>query len=462
MNDTLKEQGRSFSAETVRLFTYVLHYDELAKPRTLTFRLEAPRVVVKRGEGGTAPAWQPSSGELMQADGHTSREHVTLEKRGGVTVAVDSGSSNGTFINGQRLNGEAVLADGDLVQVGYALWSYREVPKTLLRGLDAPPPGVDRSYCPEVAELQRLLALIAPSKEPVLVIAETGSGKELIANTVHRLSGRKGELVAVDCGAVPESLFESTFFGHEKGAYTGATEAREGEVLRANKGTLFLDEVGNLAVPSQAKLLRVLEVSQVSRLGGRGPQPVDVRWVAATNAQLFDDQGFRSDLVHRLAGFVARLPPLRKRREDLGLLTARFLEELGVTSASISAPAARVLFSHPFPGNVRQLRATLRSAALLARADSKPGQLELDLPHFPELSRPAVAGASASGAAQAEVEAQGDIKPRARPPTSEELMKVLDETGGNVSQAAKRLQTYPRQLYRWLEQMPEVLEKYRK
>ncbi len=459
MNDTLKEKSRAVDAETVRLFTYVLHFDELTTSRTITFRLEASRVVVKRGDGREVPAWLHSSGELMQADPHTSRNHLTLERRGHATIAIDGGSSNGTFINGELLSGERVLTDGDLVQVGHALWSYREVPKTMLRGLDAPPAGVDRSYCPEVAELHRLLALIAPSKEPVLVIAETGSGKELIANTVHRLSGRKGELVAVDCGAVPESLFESTFFGHEKGAYTGATESREGEVLRANKGTLFLDEVGNLAVPSQAKLLRVLEVSQVSRLGGRGPQPVDVRWVAATNAQLFDDQAFRSDLVHRLAGFVARLPPLRKRREDLGLLTARFLEELGVTSASISAPAARVLFNHPFPGNVRQLRASLRSAALLARADSEGGKLQLDVPHFPELARP-VAGAPAS--ASPEGDTQLEVKPRAKPPTAEELMKVLDETGGNVSQAAKRLQTYPRQLYRWFEQMPEVLEKYRK
>lgn len=459
MQDTLKEKGRSPGVEYVRLLTLVLRFDDLLARDAQTFKLEAQRVLLRRGEGRAEAAWQPAPGELHFADPHASRSHLTLERRGGVTVALDSGSSNGTFVNGQQVRTELALADGDLLQAGRTLWSYREVPKTMLRALEAAASlGTNRSYCPEVAELYRQLALLAPSKEPVLIIAETGSGKELVANAVHRLSGRAGPFVAVDCGAIPESLFESTFFGHERGAYTGATEAREGEVTRAHRGTLFLDEVGNLAGPSQAKLLRVLEASQVSALGSRAPTAVDVRWIAATNAQVFDAQDFRSDLVHRLAGFVARLPPLRQRREDLGTLTAQFLGELGVTRASITPEAARLLFHHAFPGNVRQLRAAVRSAALLAKGDATD-RLELDLAHFPELMRTPPDKGEVNEAH--EPAADGE-RPRARPPTAEEVAAALDQTGGNVSQAARLLKTYPRQVYRWLEQMPEVLEKFRK
>ncbi len=456
MNETLKETGKSVSDVQVRLLTYVLNSDDLLARTSQTFRLEAARVVVKRGEGQPG-AWSTAPEEIFVNDGHASRSHVTLEKRGASTVALDGGSRNGTFLNGQRIDREATLVDGDMLQVGHSLWCYREVSKGILRGLDASAQmGVNRSYCPEVAELYRLLALLAPSREPVLIIAETGSGKELVARAVHRLSGRSGQFVAIDCGAVPESLFESTFFGHERGAYTGATEARTGEVVRASTGTLFLDEVGNLAGPSQAKLLRVLEAAQVSPLGSRAPVNVDVRWVAATNAQLFDDTGFRSDLVHRLAGFVARLPPLRRRREDLGVLTAQFLEEMGITQASMSPEAATLVFNHPFPGNVRQLRAALRSAALLAQGDSGAKGLELNATHFPELKR-----GSASQGPQEDAGPGDAPAARKRPPTADEVSKALEKTGGNVSQAAKLLNTYPRQLYRWLEQMPEVLEKFR-
>jgi DNA-binding NtrC family response regulator len=308
--------------------------------------------------------------------------------------------------------------------------------------------------------LVRDLEKIARSRQAVLLLGETGVGKEVVARSVHDRSQRSGAFCAVDCGAVPESLFEGTFFGHRRGAFTGAAEARTGEIVRAHGGTLFLDEVSNMSLACQAKLLRVLEEGKVTALGASEAQVVDVRWIAATNADPFArGAAFRPDLLQRLASFIARLPPLRRRREDLGALAAHFLSEAGARKASITAAGARRLFGDPFEGNVRQLRSMLQTAVLLA-ADSP-----IDLAHLP------VPGETDDG--EALEEASRDDGPRLRQtsaplgqgptaaPDVATLESALEKTGGNVIRAAEALDVRPRQLYRWIARFGLPLDKYR-
>lgn len=217
---------------------------------------------------------------------------------------------------------------------------------------------------------------VATRSVPVLIEGETGTGKELLARAIHRASPRRqAPFVAVNCGAIAPELVESELFGHERGAFTGATARRDGHFIAANGGTLFLDEVGELPKLAQVKLLRTLQEGEVLPVGRSRPQRVDVRIIAATNRSLIDEvaQGaFRDDLFHRLAVAVLQLPALRERREDLPLLIDRLLaqvnqegrEQPGFVEKKLSAGARKLLLAHPWPGNVRELLNTLRRAAI--------------------------------------------------------------------------------------------------
>jgi DNA-binding NtrC family response regulator len=313
--------------------------------------------------------------------------------------------------------------------------------------------------------LVRELHWLAPSGESVLLLSESGTGKEIAAQMVHRLSGREGPFCPVDAGAVPESLFESVLFGHRRGAFTGAAADQAGHLLRAHRGTLFLDEVANMSLSSQAKLLRVIEDGKVTPLGAAVAQQVDVRWIAATNVNIFAEATpFRKDLLRRLAGHVARLPPLRRRREDLGVLTAHFLRETGVTAASITTLAGRRLFNERFAGNVRQLRSLLRSAVLLAPEG------RIDLPHLSSLYAatapltpplPLPAAVPPREGKNDEPDHDPDSAEAGRRPTPEEIERSLTLCRGNVVRAAQRLGVHPRQLYRLIERYAIDLRRYR-
>ena len=215
---------------------------------------------------------------------------------------------------------------------------------------------------------------VAPTSFTVLIEGESGTGKELVARAIHDLSQAKdGPFVAVDCGAIPETLFESELFGYVKGAFTGAYGDKQGQFELADGGTLFLDEVGNLPYTVQQKLPRVLQERAVQRLGGKAPVRINVRIVAATNQPLEKDVEtgrFRSDLYFRLNEFTIRTPALRKRREDLPYLASRFVceveEALGKKCGRISDEALRFLAGYHWPGNVRELRNVLRQAVLLS------------------------------------------------------------------------------------------------
>lgn len=221
-----------------------------------------------------------------------------------------------------------------------------------------------------IAKIKELIKKVAPKKVSVLITGESGTGKELVARAIHELSGRSN-FVAVNCGAIPETLFESELFGYEKGAFTGASSSKPGKIELADGGTLFLDEISELPPSLQVKLLRFLETSELERLGSTKPVKVDVRVIAATNrdlTELVEGGKFREDLYFRLKVLEINIPPLRERKEDISLLAVYFLkkavEEFGLRPLELSDEALSFLASQPWPGNVRELKNAIYSAAI--------------------------------------------------------------------------------------------------
>jgi DNA-binding NtrC family response regulator len=227
---------------------------------------------------------------------------------------------------------------------------------------------------PEMRKLYQIIEQAAPTSASVLIMGESGTGKELVAQTIHRLSPRAGfPFVAINCAAIPETLLESEIFGHEKGAFTGAADRRQGCFELADHGTLFLDEIGEMTPATQVKLLRVLQERTFRRLGGRQEQSVDVRVIAATNidpAEAVQKGRLREDLYYRLNVFAMKLPPLRDRKEDLPLLIQAFINEFNARNqrsiAGVDHSAMRMLEHYQWPGNVRELRNVIERATILA------------------------------------------------------------------------------------------------
>jgi DNA-binding NtrC family response regulator len=230
-----------------------------------------------------------------------------------------------------------------------------------------------------------LIKKIAPMDVSVIIQGETGTGKELVARAIHELSGRKrGPMVVLDCGAIPPNLIESELFGHEKGAFTGAIASRPGAFERANAGTIFLDELGELRTDLQPKLLRVLENREVRRVGGNEVQEIDVRVIAATNRDLVKEiqtGGFREDLYFRLSVINIQLPPLRQRREDIPHIIRRVLSEPETVSRhgkkTVTAPAMSVLMQYAWPGNIRELMNVISHVLTFSDGEF------IDLQHLP-------------------------------------------------------------------------------
>jgi len=227
---------------------------------------------------------------------------------------------------------------------------------------------------PRSCELLQQVERIARSDATTLIIGETGTGKELIARHIHAQSGRRGPFVAVNCGAFSETLIDAELFGHEAGAFTGATQARSGWFEAANEGTLFLDEIGDLSMALQVKLLRVLQERQVVRLGARQPIPLNVRLVAATNVDLHKAiaaERFRSDLYYRLGVATVRLPPLSERSGDILPLARHFIEvysgKLKLHEVTLSPDARVALLSYEWPGNIRELENVIHYALIVCR-----------------------------------------------------------------------------------------------
>ena len=230
---------------------------------------------------------------------------------------------------------------------------------------------------PKVKQVLEQVGVVADTNVTVVLQGESGTGKELIARLIHQRSPRRDNpFLAIDCGAIPETLVESELFGYEKGAFTGADGRKEGKFEITAGGTLFLDEITNLPDAAQAKLLRVIQEKKVQRLGGKRDTKIDVRIVAATNMDLTEsvkEGRFRSDLYYRLNEFPISLPPLRERKEDIPTLAQRFMleaiEEFGKTPKEFSAEAMESLLEYPWPGNVRELKNAVRMSVLLAESD---------------------------------------------------------------------------------------------
>jgi DNA-binding NtrC family response regulator len=237
---------------------------------------------------------------------------------------------------------------------------------------------------PGIRQLRQMIQTVAPTQATVLIAGESGTGKELIAGALHSLSQRQAaHYVRINCAAIPETLLESELFGHEKGAFTGAVKQKPGRVEEADRGTIFLDEIGDMSRPLQAKLLRFLEDGSFVRVGGTQELRVDVRLIAATNRDVIDairQNQFREDLYHRLNVVQFRPPPLRERGDDVLLLAEHFLHQFSTNMnkpvRSISKTAQRLLSAHHWPGNVRELRNVIERAVILeTSAEIQPGSL---------------------------------------------------------------------------------------
>jgi len=240
---------------------------------------------------------------------------------------------------------------------------------------------------PRMAELLDFLKNIAKSRSSVLIQGESGTGKELLARLIHQHSPRRSQpFVAVNCAAIPHTLLESEMFGFEKGAFTGAAQRRIGKFELADRGTLLLDEVSEMDMPLQAKLLRVIQESEIDRLGGKDPVPVDARIIATTNSDLkkcIQEKKFREDLYYRLNVIPVRVPPLRERKGDIPVLAEHFLAkyaaENGKRKPALPGDTLAALAAHPWPGNVRELENVIERAVLVCQGSALlPGHLALD------------------------------------------------------------------------------------
>lgn len=402
--------------------------------------------------------------ELRVPDPRMSGEHGRLFRGPAGWVLDDPGSKNGVIVDGE-LTRRAVLADGALIELGHTFfWFASEVdgaPADERADELRPPSPALATFDRELAEQFDALSRVATTGVSVVLLGETGTGKEVVARALHELSGRRGAFVAVNCGALPDTLVEAQLFGHRKGAFSGATGDRPGLVRSADHGTLFLDEVGELPAASQTAFLRVLQEREVVPIGDDRPIKIDVQLCAATLQDLeamIAAGRFRSDLYARLVGLDVELPPLRKRRVDLGILIASLLARIpGGDRARFTPAAMRALLHHDWPLNIRELEKTLQRAVAL----SADGLVEL--PHLPgDVTRP---------------RDRGEQSPSARPPSSpspppaldeedrvlrERLIELLTRHHGNVRAVAAELRKQRTQVYRWAERLAIDLGAFRK
>ena len=325
----------------------------------------------------------------MLADQTVSREHCEIVREARGYLLRDLGSTNGTLLDGAEIR-EVFLRPGSILTVGKIELKVR----TFAERIEVLPSEneffgdvVGRSQ--SMRQIFGLLERLAPSDATVLLGGETGTGKDVLARSIHAASPRKERpMIVVDCGAVVGTLIESELFGHEKGAFTGASANRQGAFELADGGTLFLDEIGELPLDLQPKLLRVLEQRSFRRVGGNKEIRVDIRVVAASkrNLKMEVERGkFREDLYFRLAVVPVELPPLRERLDDLPLLVEQLLADLSKEqpdqpALTIAKAALDALGGHDWPGNVRELRNVLARAAYLARG---AGEHEIRMGHVP-------------------------------------------------------------------------------
>jgi len=384
------------------------------------------------GDAGALVLGRDPACEIAIDHPQVSRRHAVV--RGGTPATVqDLGSTNGVHVDDRRLEpGECrpLMAGG----------SFRVGPFRGVLVEDQSTTSADGRAAllvndPTREALSDVVCRVARSPVSVLIHGETGAGKEVLARALHAVSGRAGPLLGINCAALSEALFESELFGHERGAFTGAVTAKPGLLEAAAGGTVFLDEIGEMPPPVQAKLLRAIESRQVLRVGGVRPVDLDVRFVAATHRDLLAEAArgrFRQDLYFRLNGITLKLQPLRERRDAIRGLANGFLQAAAGRGCapSLSTAAMALLQRHDWPGNVRELKAVIERALLLAPGDTiEVGHIALD--------RPAVADAGRAAAAPApRADASSDPTEQTE---RDRIIAALEECAGNQTRAARRL-----------------------
>jgi len=381
-------------------------------------------------------------------DRRVSSAHARLWKTYGRWMLEDAGSKNGSYVDWVKTK-STTLTDGAVIRCGHTVFLFVDRLPEMGIAADAHTSELE-SALPGLISLNRDLsatyeavAKVARTNVEVLITGESGTGKELLARALHAVSKCKGDFVAVNCGAIPPNMVEGQLFGWRRGAFSGAVDDRPGYIRSADCGTLFLDEIGDLPLAPQAALLRSLQEGEVVPVGEARPIKVDTRLVAATHRDLYamvQKDEFREDLLARVRGFEAEIPPLRERREDMGMLIAVLLERAagpGAELPRISTRAARALLTYAWPQNVRELEKCL--AAALALADKGTIRVE----HLPAALR------SKTNQDAPEPEPPGPpVEPEEQRSVLEELLR---EHKGNVAAVARAMGTSRSQVHRMLK-----------
>jgi DNA-binding NtrC family response regulator len=438
--------ARPGRARPLRASLRIVYPESLAH----SIALEAPDVVLGRLQAaGIQPLPHPT----------VSRRHLRVEwsPGAGAHLIFDLGSHNGCRLNGRQLAADtaAELAHGDAIQLGDVLAIYEIEP---VEPSEEGAVSMDALPGTSVAmqRLRRTVARAGRDRSPVLLVGETGTGKEQIARELHRLSGRDGALLSVNCAALSRELVESQLFGHTRGAFTGALADHPGLFRAARGGTVFLDEIGDLPLDLQPKLLRALQEGEVLPVGATRAQSVDVRVIAATNRDLTTsvEAGlFRRDLYARLALWEIAVPALRDRRPDvlswIDRLHRRWLDErpdqLPTPRIEFSPAAAEQVLLADWPENLRGLDRLVHEVATRVGG----GRVELDdLPHWVSRSPAPERGSASSGRSRTGARAGGTRRPT---PSAEELTAAMREHAGSMRAVARRFGRDRRQIYRWLD-----------
>jgi transcriptional regulator with PAS, ATPase and Fis domain len=399
-------------------------------------------VTIGRGRTPDAGAASQDTDVILHSDGALSRPHLRIAADREGWAVEDLASTNGTFVDGRRVRKPTPLSDGSIVQFGNHAGVFRRLSSAELAAVAqeaAEPLGPVATLSPVLAVTAVALRRLATTDASLLFVGETGVGKEITARAVHAASGRSGPFVAINCAALPAELVESELFGYARGAHSTATAAKPGLVELADRGTLLLDEIGEMPPRLQVKLFRVLQDRQVLPLGSTRTRRVDVRVVAATSSA---SASVRSDLVGRLGAEPIVIPPLRERIEDVGALVAHLG---GAAFAGMEPAAFRALCLHDWPRNVRELEDVVKRAVTLAGGK----KIRLD-----DLS------ASVRGALETGPRIRDTRKYRAAPSRGE-LERLLRENRGNVAAVAKTLDRQWNVVQRWLRRHEIEPERFR-
>jgi len=387
-------------------------------------------------------------------DGLVSGRHARIARTPGGYDVEDLGSKNGTWVDNLRTEGKVRLRDGALVFFGNHIAVFRMVSHIELEAIKAElvaPLGPVATASPTLAVACDRLRRLAASEGELLIVGETGVGKEVYARAVHAASGRKGHFMAINCAAIPRDLVESELFGYRQGAHSTAHQAKAGLIEEAEGGTLFLDEIGEMTPEAQIKILRFLQDRELTPLGSTRPRRMDVRILAATNRTAAGPGkgpgGLRDDIVARLGAAPIYLPPLRNRIEDLGALAAHFLGATAVPGGQFEQPAFRALALHTWPLNVRELEKIVSTAAVLTGGSKPIAIRDLPEPIARTIALPAAPGTRRS------------VGPSPTPAQLEELLRRYE---GNVADVSRELGKHRAAVWRWIKKFGLGPQKFRR